>query len=243
MTTHPIQAPGISVVYRWATSLETVFRYTDDVARPKVHDEALRTRLLDEAGRLLSREGPAGLSLRRLAADVGTSTTAVYSLFGGKPGLVRALYLEAFGRFGARLAEVPRTDDPLTDLVRLGLAYRESALADPHLYAVMFGHVIPEFEPEPDDAAMSLATMDALVDAVGAAVGAGLLVDADPEVIVVSLWAQAHGVVSLELGGAMPPEFDVAANYQRVLAAALRGWLRHPDADPGRDGLTPDPTR
>jgi AcrR family transcriptional regulator len=198
------------------------------VARPKVHDEALRTRLLDEAGRLLSAEGPAALSLRRLAADVGTSTTAVYSLFGGKPGLVRALFLEAFGRFGARLAEVRPSGDPLDDLFRLGVAYRESALADPHLYAVLFGHAIAEFEPEPEDAAVALATMDSLATAVRAAMDAGLLVDADPKVVVVALWSQVHGVVTLELGGNMPPGFDVAAHYEDVLRAVLRGWRRDP---------------
>lgn len=194
-----------------------------------MHDEALRVRLLDEAGRLLSAEGPAALSLRRLAADAGTSTTAVYSLFGGKSGLVRALFQEAFGRFGARLAEVRPSGDALADLLRLGLAYRESALADPHLYAVMFGHAIPEFEPEPDEAAAAVATMDALVTAVRAAMDTGLLIDTDPGIVVVALWSQAHGLVSLELGGNLPPEFDAATHYEQVLSAALRGWLRDPE--------------
>lgn len=205
------------------------------MARPKVHDEALRVRLLDEAGRLLSEEGPAALNLRRLATDAGTSTTAVYSLFGGKPGLVRALYLEAFGRFGARLSQVPKTGDPLADLRALGVAYRESALADPYMYAVMFGRAIAEFEPEPDDAAVGLATMDPLVDAVRAAMDAGLLVDAEPLAIAVSLWAQAHGLVSLELGESMPDRFDAAGSYLYMLTMAVRGWLRDPSQ-------LPDPT-
>jgi AcrR family transcriptional regulator len=212
--------------YRQVHRFETVLRYTLQMARPKVHDEALRVRLLDEAGRLLSEEGPAALSLRRLATDAGTSTTAVYSLFGGKPALVRALYLEAFGRFGARLNQVPKSGDPLVDLQALGVAYRESALADPHMYAVMFGQAIAEFEPEPDDAAVGMATMNPLVNAVRAAIEAGLLVDAEPMAVAVSLWAQAHGLVSLELGGSMPDGFDVAGNYQRLLTIAVRGWLR-----------------
>ena len=59
--------------------------------RSKIHDEALRVRLLDAAGALLAAEGPDALSVRRIATEVDTSTTAVYSLFGGKPGLLRAL--------------------------------------------------------------------------------------------------------------------------------------------------------
>jgi AcrR family transcriptional regulator len=193
-----------------------------------VHDEALRVRLLDEAGRLLSDEGPAALSMRRLASDVGTSTTAVYSLYGSKSALVRAVYLEGFSRFGSRLDAVARSGDPIMDLLQLGLAYRDSALADPHLYAVMFGPVVPEFEPEAEDLAATEATMDPLVSAVQAALDAGLLVPASARVIATAMWAQAHGLVSLELSGHVPDEFDIAGHYREMLTAALRGWLRDP---------------
>lgn len=195
--------------------------------RPKVHDEALRVRLLDEAGRLLSTEGPAALSLRRLATDVGTSTTAVYSLFGGKSGLVRALFVEAFSRFGARLSAVTPSDDPAEYLVRLGGAYRDSALADPHLYAVMFGGPVPGFEPEPEDSALSVATMNPLIEAVRAGIERGTLIDTEPEEIAIALWATVHGLVSLELSDSVPDELDVSGQYEATMRAAVRGWLRH----------------
>lgn len=198
------------------------------MARPKVHDEALRLRLLDEAGRLLSAEGPGGLSLRRIATDAETSTTAVYSLFGGKPALVRALFLEAFGRFAARLSAVQLGDDPAENLVRLGLAYRESALADPHLYAVMFGRAVPEFTPEVSDREAALAAMRPLLATVEAGIAAGVLVPASAETIVVALWANAHGLVSLELNERVPEGFDVAAAYEDAVRAAVRGWMRQP---------------
>ena len=72
--------------------------------RPKLHDDALRIRLLDTAGAVLTAEGPDALSLRRLAAEAGTSNSVVYSLFGGKPGVLRALFVEAFPRFGLAAA-------------------------------------------------------------------------------------------------------------------------------------------
>ena len=116
------------------------------VPRPKVHDAALRLRLLECAGATLSTRGLAALSLRTLAADVGTSPTAVYALFGGKPGLLAALHAEAFARLGARLNAVPLGADPVEDLVALGRAYRDAALADPHFYEVMFGGALPADE-------------------------------------------------------------------------------------------------
>jgi AcrR family transcriptional regulator len=198
------------------------------VPRPKTHDEALRTRLLDRAGELLSTEGPSGLSLRRLATDLDTSTTAVYSLFGGKPGLVREVFVEAFRRFGARCAAVAITDDPTEDLLQLGLAYRASALADPHLFSIMFTRVVPGFEPDDEARAEATAAFVPLLEMVRRGVREGVLVADAPEVIALALWGQTHGLVSLELGGNLPPGVDVALHFERALRANLAGWRRTP---------------
>ena len=53
--------------------------YPAAVPRPKVHDAALRLRLLECAGKTLSRGGLGALSLRTLAASVGTSTGTTFS--------------------------------------------------------------------------------------------------------------------------------------------------------------------
>jgi AcrR family transcriptional regulator len=199
--------------------------------RPKTHDDALRHRLLDRAGELLSTDGPSALSLRKLAADVNTSTTAVYSLFGGKPALLEALYDEAFSRFGARLAAVPITDDPAEDLIQIGIAYRESALADPQFYAVMFGKVVEHTH------AMSKAAMRTfrpVIDAVRRGVEQEVLRADDPELIALSAWGLAHGLVSLELGGNLPPVVNAAHTYELAMRAHADGW-RNPGRRPPRN--------
>ncbi|MBM7770132.1 AcrR family transcriptional regulator [Actinokineospora baliensis] len=193
--------------------------------RPRTHDEALRVRLLDRAGELIATEGATALSLRRLAADAGTSTTAVYSLFGGKPGLVRELYVEAFHRLGTRLRAVPTTGSPAEDLVLLGIAYRESALADPHLYGVMFSGAIPGFEPDDEATAHSRAALAPLLEVITAGVEAGVFLDSDGT-MAVGCWGIVHGLVSLELLGNLPPGLDVAAAYERALRANTLGWTR-----------------
>jgi AcrR family transcriptional regulator len=195
------------------------------VARPKLHDDALRIRLLDVAGTLLTTEGPDALSLRRLAAAAGTSTSAVYALFGGKPGILRGLFVEAFTRFAAHLDLVTPSDDPLADLLALGHAYRASALADPHLYAVMFGSPVPGFEPAPEDYEHAEATFAPLLDAVRRAVASGQLRDADPMRIATALWANVHGLVSLELGCAIPAGAGAAGElFEAAIRANLDGW-------------------
>ncbi|TWP48268.1 TetR/AcrR family transcriptional regulator [Lentzea tibetensis] len=199
--------------------------------RPKTHDDALRHRLLDRAGELLSTEGPNALSLRRLAADVSTSTTAVYSLFGGKPALLEALYDEAFSRFGARLSAVPPTGDPAEDLVRIGLAYRESALADPQFYAVMFSKVV---EPTREMSRAAMRTFAPVIEIVRRSVEQGVLHADDPEQIALSAWGLAHGLVSLELGGNLPPGIDAAQSYEIAMRAHADGW-RNPGRRPPRN--------
>ena len=194
--------------------------------RPKTHDDALRVRLLDRAGELLSTEGPGALSLRRLAADVNTSTTAVYSLFGGKSALLNALYDEAFRRFGERVAQVPETEDPVEDIVRMGLVYRESALADPQFYLVMFGRAGPGFEPAEESREAARRTFLPVVRNVGRAVRAGLFAEVPHEDAALALWGLAHGLVSLEINGNLPPGVEVAPMYERAVRAQADGWRR-----------------
>ncbi|ONI83791.1 TetR family transcriptional regulator [Saccharothrix sp. ALI-22-I] len=192
--------------------------------RPKTHDDALRGRLLERAGELLSTEGPDALSLRRLAADVNTSTTAVYSLFGGKPALLNSVYEEAFRRFGERLAAVPKTDDPVEDIVQTGLAYRQSALADPQFYLVMFSKVVPNFEPSDETSEAAAETFLPLVRDVDRAVEKGMFVQAPREQIALAMWGMVHGLVSLELNGNLPPGLEIAPVYERALRAHADGW-------------------
>jgi hypothetical protein len=67
----------------------------------------------------------------------------VFTLFGDEQGLLRAMHREGFRRLGAALRAVPLTADPVADLTGLGLAYRQAALAGPHLYGLMFGGLAP----------------------------------------------------------------------------------------------------
>lgn len=191
------------------------------MARPKIHDDALRGRLLDRAAELVFDAGVDALSLRRLAGGAGTSTTAVYSLFGNKAGLLESLFGEAARRFGARLATVDATDDPVQDIVRLGMAYRDYALSEPHLYTILFARRGSDVEAPPELA----GTMGPLVDAVRRGQAAGRLAAVPTERIALSCWGIAHGLVSLELAGTVPPGLDIAADYEDALWAMVTGWV------------------
>lgn len=194
------------------------------MARPRNRDyDELRRELIDAGGRLLAAEGPAALSTRRVAQQAGVSTTAVYNLFGDKAGLVREMFLEGFERLAAAFAAVPRTDDPVADLLALGHAYRASALANPHLYELMFGRPVPEFRPDAEAGARIQPTFDALVAAVGRCVRAGAFAAAEPYDVAVRLNALAHGLCSLELRGALGDAADSLRHWDDAFATMVRG--------------------
>src|SRR5439155_8184126 len=112
----------------------------DDVnMSPRRRDPKHRAGLVEIGARLLAQEGPQALSTRRLAAEAGTSTMAVYTYFGGMSELVRSMVHEGYARLNKYLGSVAKTGDPVGDLARLGRAYRHNAQANPHLYAVMLG--------------------------------------------------------------------------------------------------------
>ncbi len=187
------------------------------MARPRVHDAALRTRLLEVASETVATGGEAAVTVRSVAAAAGTSASAVYALFGSRDELVAAVSAEGFRRFAAHLAAVPRTDDPRADLLALGLAYRTSALDDPHFYRVMFERAVrPSADASPTT---EQPTFRVLRDAV-----ARLLAGAPEERVeaaAVGLWGLVHGLVSLELGGLLPGDDEERAARYAAAAAAV----------------------
>ena len=192
------------------------------MARPRLHDDALRAQLLDVTSHILSADGEGAVTVRTVAAEAGTSASAVYALFGSRDALVTAVSDEGFRRFADHLAAVGQSGDPASDLGALGRAYRQFALADPHFYRVMFYRGVPPLGDDPATA-VEQPTFRVLHDAVARA-----LDGTSPEQVLstaVGLWGLVHGLVSLELAGLLPGEeaaqdvaFDAAAE---AVATAL----------------------
>jgi AcrR family transcriptional regulator len=199
------------------------------VARPRTHDDKLRLRLLDEGGRLLAAEGPAALTVRRLAEQAGTSPSAVYGLFGDKWGLVEEMFMEGFRRLTSRFDALERTDDPLADLRALGQAFRDNTLANPHLYDLMFGRPFPQFDPAEKNTTFALATFQALVDAVQRCIDARLLAGNDAMGLASILFAQVHGLAHLELAGWLGTREMADLLWERAMAATMRGLRSEAD--------------
>jgi AcrR family transcriptional regulator len=119
--------------------------------RPKLRTPDLREHLLERAVAVLEQDGPAALRARHVASAAGTSTGALYELFGDKTGLVREIFYEGFRMLADCLEQVSVTNHPRADVVALLEASRRFAIEHPMLFEVMYARPISEFDPTPDD--------------------------------------------------------------------------------------------
>ncbi len=186
------------------------------MARPILHDDALRLRLLETTAELMAKRGVAGVSLRDVATASETSVTAIYSLFGGKQELLAAVVDDGFRSFGASQHAAENEG-----LLALGYAYRDWALEHPALYSLMFsGSLGAPFDtfPTPDVAGDAI---EPLMRTVASALDAHPA-EEHPFSAAMAIWGQVHGVVSLELASGAAPGNDWGA----IFAVAMRGIAR-----------------
>ncbi|MFI9363030.1 TetR/AcrR family transcriptional regulator [Kitasatospora sp. NPDC053057] len=189
------------------------------MGRPRTNDETVKERLVQCATELLATRPLESVTVRAVATAAGTSTAAVYSLLDGKDGLIGAVRDRAVAGLFQALTAVPTSVDPLADIYALAAAYRRWGREHSHLYSVLFGGV-QSFKPS--NAVGSSDPVRPLVTAIDRAVTESVL-DGETTSIAVSLWVTLHGLVTLELAGALDAPTAEAA-FRSTIHATLRGW-------------------
>lgn len=182
-----------------------------DPARTLVDDHAaLHGRLLKIAEDLLAKHGPDRISLRELAREAGISTMGIYTVFGGKDGVLRALYAEGFSRLYRHAASAEDHANPVKWLFDALFAYRRFALANVGFYRLMFGGD-KRFVPigrnarfgtlvVPDQGAYP--SYGSLMDAFTHGQRSGVITNQrSADALAHLAWAVLHGLVGLEIAG------------------------------------------
>src|ERR1700757_3578142 len=176
---------------------------------------SVRDEMLHAAVGLLDEQGPDALQTRKVAGAAGTSTMAVYTYFGGMPGLIAAVAEEGLRQFDAALT-VRQTDDPVADLLAIRDAYRRYAIERPHMYRLMFGSTSAHGINAPSHDLLTLSVAEItdhypsfahVVRGVHRCMLAGRITagsasdDATVVAVAAQFWASVHGFVMLELAG------------------------------------------
>lgn len=177
--------------------------------------EAFRERICQAAARLFVEEGPAAVSMRRIAAELGCGTMTPYRYFASKEQIVTAVRTRGMHRFSEALERALDTPgDGRTRSRAVRDAYIDFARRETATYRLMFEYP----EPRRDDPAYREAharmwrTVAAHVEVL-VAEGA---VEADPALLGHQIWAALHGAVMLEIAGLLPDGFDAASLHTRT---------------------------
>jgi AcrR family transcriptional regulator len=194
----------------------------------------LQEAIKDTAWKQITEYGAPALSLRAIARELKITAPAIYNYFPDRDALVTALIIDAFISFGDWQFEA-RDSFPANDLdgrmKAIGLAYRDWAHAYPQRYQLIFGTPIPgykgPFEKIFPSSARSLSALVSVVE--GLRVAGRLSIDSFPKIkpeykssfemwktyggeadalslsVAMIIWSRVHGIVSLEIGGNLPP--------------------------------------
>jgi len=203
------------------------------MGRPRRHNEETRAALLAAAEQIVADGGPAALSVRAVADAAGTTTRAVYSLFGSKDGLlVEALAHDAFVFLYAEIDKLEETDDPAADLIAVGIpVFRRLVLEHPALYRIAFQRVVPGLDASPELVATRQKAWTQLIAKVERLDEAGLLGAKRPADAAVEFIAMLEGLGNAELRGAvlrLLPEGNEEETWRNALETLVRGFASAP---------------
>ncbi len=196
---------------------------------PDAARQALRARILEAARRIVTRDGFAALSMRKIASAIGYSPASLYLYFQNRDAIAHALGDEGYAQLLAALALPADPAQPVAEpaerLRALVEAYVAFARAHPQTYRLVFvdlpgtGRGEQDVEPVVRVFAQALAALGYPEDT--------LLAEA--------FWATLHGIVTL---AAARPAF-ARAPLDQLLSAMLGVWLRAPAGTKRRGAAKP----
>ncbi|HTI66126.1 MAG TPA: TetR/AcrR family transcriptional regulator [Caulobacteraceae bacterium] len=179
-----------------------------------------RGEILHAAERIFVREGYHGATIRKIADEVGVSSTALYMHFRDKSEILLEICEEAFAQLIAQndaIGDLPL--EPVARVRKMLEAYMQFGLANPNAYQLVFASP-PGVLSEDKRVAIQLLGMrcfERFVAAVGAVAQAGRL-RGDPAAAAQLSWSAAHGLVSLLI---TQPQFQWTETPERLKALML----------------------
>jgi len=170
-------------------------------------------------------EGFEGFSMRKLAKCVGCTAPALYRHYENKEEVMQEVVAEAFRLFAQYLYRALEGRTPQERFKMAGQAYVDFALEQPALYEVLYAPVelLGIQRGEGNAAAQACAVGQFWADRVREMMDAGFFKQGDPELVSLTLWAHAHGLLSIYHRGLLPvtteEEFKalVVLSYHQVV--------------------------
>jgi AcrR family transcriptional regulator len=159
-------------------------------------------RIRRAALRLLEKEGPEAVTMRRLARSIGITPMAIYHHVATREVLLRAVVDREFGQFLDLIGKMSTLDTAEEQIVHALDAYLEYALSRPQIFDYVFSKPRDDARRYPEDfRARRSPTLNPLADAVAKWMEEGALEKDDIWEVTLEIWAHAHGYVALYRAG------------------------------------------
>ncbi|MFN3536445.1 MAG: TetR/AcrR family transcriptional regulator [Brevundimonas sp.] len=167
--------------------------------KPKGEGHERRAEILEAAERLFVECGYEGATIRKIADEVGLSSTALYMHFRDKSEILAEICRGAFAELTALTAQIEADAAPVEIRMRRMMeAYAQFGLQNPNAYRLIYMTRPEEARGGAEDVARELGAglYRSFAAAIGEAEASGRLRH-DPAITAQVLWAGVHGVVSL----------------------------------------------
>lgn len=188
----------------------TLTRPEKSARKAKGDGHLRRAEILRAAERIFVAEGYEGATIRKIADEVGVSSTALYMHFQDKDQILLEICDRAMNELIAiNLGISTRGGDPVGRLRGMLDAYVRFALENPNAYRLIFCAAAIEHSPRRREATRQLGAQcfDRLAGVVGEIAADGRLRTDDTRAAAQALWAACHGLISLRIA---KPTFDWA---------------------------------
>ncbi|QYC11419.1 TetR/AcrR family transcriptional regulator [Brevundimonas nasdae] len=196
--------------------------------KPKGEGHSRRGEILAAAERIFVEFGYEGATIRKIAEEVGLSSTALYMHFADKGEILQEICRVAFEELIASTENLASEDGPPEVRLRGMIdAYVDFGFANPNAYRLIY----LTRPVEARDGAQTLAqelgfNVFVAFEAVVAETVASGRMSGEPRAIAQSIWAAAHGVVSLIITKTYFPWADRQLVVDTTLDAVFTGLLK-----------------
>lgn len=209
---------------------------------PRPTNASTRERLLAVALELMEGpDGVDGVTMRAVAAAAGVTTMATYKHFHNRDALLHAVTVAEYPRIAGYFARAnARTEVPG---MRGMLGYLNYALDHPQIFRYMYASHRADALVFPHDLTSGTSpTFNILLENVAGLMERGILRPDDVGETALSIWAHAHGLITLYLSGRIAaPRAAFQKLYLRSLDRLVEGLAartptrsRKRAASPGR---------
>jgi AcrR family transcriptional regulator len=158
-----------------------------------------RAEILEAAERIFVAEGYEGATIRKIADEVGVSSTALYMHFPDKGCILHEIVEGTLGQLLIQNTEIAAR--PLDAVVRTRMmldAYMRWGLEHPNAYELVYSARSPVTTPQPERTAeLSRQCYEAFSGVVREVAASGRLRTGNADSAAQALWMACHGVVAL----------------------------------------------